>query len=71
MIRRRIFASMAVWAAAMGCAIALLTSCFGHLRSSQVEKIKYSRMDMRTKRERKISESLGGGGARSNSSGER
>ena len=30
-VRRRAFASMGVRAAAMGCAIALLTSRFGHL----------------------------------------
>lgn len=31
MVRRRAFASMAVWAAPKGCAIALLASSFGHL----------------------------------------
>ena len=34
MVRRRAFASMAIWAVALGCAITLLTRSFGHLSLS-------------------------------------
>ena len=39
MVRGRAFASMAIWAAAVGCAITLLTRSFGHLslQMAQIE----------------------------------
>ena len=42
MVRRRTFASMAVWGAAMGCAIALLTRSFGH-SPCRIKEIEISR----------------------------
>lgn len=42
MVRRRAFTNMAVWAAAMGGAIALLTSSFGHLPLCMWKQLRFS-----------------------------
>lgn len=39
MVRRRAFASVAVWTAPMGCTIALLASSFGHAFCSKLKEL--------------------------------